>query len=140
MAEAGAISVAGRWEHFLKGTIEFVCPSPFLHGSTRTVGRGSVNRVEVNSNYFVEPVILWRTRIGYGAPHIEVDGKRLTIDTQVGEGQQIRIDSARKEVRIGGVLEVEHIHGTFPQLFNGSEVTIVPGGTDISFQYQERWI
>src|SRR5699024_9008847 len=118
LATAGRVSVDVRYEHFLKGTLEFVCPSPFLYGSDRTAVRGSGNRVPVESNYFVEPTILWTPRITYGAPHIEVDGKRLTIDTQVSANQQIRIDSARKEVRIDGVLEVEHIRGVFPQLYD----------------------
>jgi hypothetical protein len=93
----------------------------------------------VGSNYFVDPVIVWETSTTHGAPHIEVDGQRLTVDTQVSAGQQIRIDSARKETRVGGVLNVENIHGTYPRLFDGSTITTSPGG-NLQVQYQARWI
>lgn len=138
LAKPGGISVDARWEHLLKGTLEFVCPAPFLYGVERTVSP-SGGRVQVESNYFVEPVILWTTSASSGAPRIEVDGKRLTIDTQVSAGQQIRIDSARKETRVGGVLNVENIHGIYPQVYDGSTITTSPGGT-VQIQYQERWI
>src|SRR5690625_2050165 len=138
LATAGEVQVTGRWGHYLKGVIEFLCPSPFLYGEQRTI-ETSGGTVTVGSNYIVEPVILWRTSNTHGAPHIEVDGQRLTIDTQVGGGQQIRIDTSRMETRIGGVLNVEHIRGTYPRIFDGSTITTSPGGT-LSIQYQERWV
>jgi hypothetical protein len=138
VAEPDEVAVHRQLAHYQSGTITFVCPSPFLWGEFRTV-EPSGGRVQVESNYFVEPVIVWTTDTTHGAPHIEVDGTRLTVDTQVSGGQQIRIDSARKETRVGGVLNVENIHGVYPRLFDGSTLTTSPGG-DVTVQYQARWI
>lgn len=121
-----------------RGTLTFYCPQPFLYGPEHTTSP-SGGQLSIESNYHVEPVILWTTDQQVGAAWIEVDGKRLTIDTQISAGQQIRIDCARKETRVGGVLNVENIHGTYPQVRDGSTVETSPGGS-LSFTYQERWI
>lgn len=120
------------------GTLTFFCPQPFLYGPEHTTEPVS-GVLTIETNHYVEPVILWTTDQQVGAAWIEVDGKRLTIDTQISAGQQIRIDCARKETRVGGVLNVVNIHGEYPQVRDGSMVTSSPGG-DMSFTYQERWI
>ena len=122
-----------------QGALEFTCPQPFLYVDQEHTVSPSGGTVAIESNHYVEPVILWETSSTVGAAWIEVDGERLTIDTQISGGQQIRIDSARKETRVGGVLNVENIHGTYPQVRDGSTVETSPGGS-LSFTYQERWI
>lgn len=121
-----------------RGTLTFYCPQPFLYGEEVTVSPSS-GTVSIDSNHYVEPVILWTTSSSVGAAWIEVDGHRLTIDTGISSGQQIRIDCARKETRVGGVLNVENIHGVYPRVYDGSTVETSPGG-EISFSYRERWI
>lgn len=120
------------------GELVLHCPNPYLLGQERTVSPSS-GQLSVATNRFVEPVILWTTDQQVGAAWIEVDGERLTIDTGISEGRQIRIDCARKEVRVGGVLNVENVHGVFPQVADGSTVATSPGG-ELSFTYQERWL
>lgn len=138
MARLSALPKATRYAHMFQGAIEFYAPQPFLYGPEHTTEpNGGVLTVE--TNHHVEPVILWETDQQVGAVWIEVDGKRLTIDTQISAGQQIRIDCARKETRVGGVLNVVNIHGEYPKVRDGSVVTTSPGG-DMSFTYQERWI
>lgn len=127
-----------RWAHLHTGTLVFYCPQPFLYGPNRTTTPSS-GTVSIESNHYVEPVILWETSSQVGAAWIEVDGHRLTIDTGISSGQQIRIDCARKETRVGGALNVENIHGVYPRVFDGSTVETSPGGS-LSFQYRERWI
>lgn len=138
MAALSGMGKTANYAHMHTGTIEFYCPRPFLYGDevTTTPSGGSVS---VNSNYYVEPVIIWELSEDVGAAWIEVDGQRLTIDTGISAGQQVNIDCARKETRIGGILNVENIHGTYPRLFDGSSVSTSPGG-EITFSYRERWI
>lgn len=126
-----------QWLRFGRGELRIFCPQPFLYGDEETTTpAGGVLLVE--SNYYVEPVILWRVDDQVGAAWIEVDGYRLTIDTGMSEDQQISIDCARKETRIGGVLNVENIRGVYPRVFDGSTIETSPGGT-INMTYQARW-
>lgn len=130
---------AVRYAHILQGSLIFECPQPFRYVDQEHTTSPSGGTVAIESNHYVEPVILWETSSTVGAAWIEIDGERLTIDTQTSGGQQIRIDCARKETRVGGVLNVENIHGTYPQVRDGSVVSTSPGG-EMSFTYQERWI
>lgn len=130
------LSKPARWAHFYQGQIVFYCPQPFLHGSNRRVSPSS-GTVSIDSNHYVEPVILWTTSSAVSAAWIEVDGHRLTIDTGISSGQQIRIDCARKETRVGGVLNVENIHGVYPKFYDGSTVETSPGGS-LEMRFQER--
>lgn len=140
-AEFEGASKSADYAHFHQGTLTFVCPKPFLYGSflVTTIAGGLV---AVDSNYYVEPVIIWTTNQSVGAAWIEVDGERLTIDTGISSGQQIRIDSQRMETRIGGVLNVENVGlpgEPYPVIRNGSTVTRSPGGT-IEFRYRARHV
>jgi len=139
LATAGDVPDVSKLMNAQSGSIEFVCPSPFLYGWDEVTSPFENGVVRVHTNYFVEPVIVWTLSAAHGAPFIEVDGRRLTVDTQVSSGQQVRIDCARKEVRVGGVLNVENIDGVFPQLRDGSTIVTSPGGS-VEIQYQERWI
>ncbi|WP_162320391.1 distal tail protein Dit [Nesterenkonia haasae] len=140
-AEFEGASKSSDYAHMHQGTLTFFCPQPFLYGSslTTTIAGGLV---AVDSNYYVEPVIIWTTNQSVGAAWIEVDGERLTIDTGISSGQQIRIDSQRMETRIGGVLNVENIGlpgEPYPVIRDGSSITRSPGGS-IEFRYQARHI
>lgn len=138
LAQPGQVGRANHWAHYSTGVIEMQCHTPFLYGVQRTVSP-SGGTVTIRSNYFVEPVILWTTSTAVGAAWIEVDGQRLTIDTGISAGQQVRIDSTRKETRVGGVLDVENVKGVYPRMYDGSTITTSPGGT-LNITYTERWI
>lgn len=127
-----------QWPRFGRGELITFCPQPFLYGDEVTVSPSN-GTVSIDSNHYVEPVILWTTSSAVGAAWIEVDGHRLTIDTGISSGQQIRIDCARKETRVGGVLNVENIHGVYPRVYDGSTVETSPGGS-LEMTYRERWI
>ncbi|WP_258933192.1 hypothetical protein [Nesterenkonia pannonica] len=138
MAAEGGLSKSSDYAHMHQGTMTFYCPKPFLYGSTvtTTIAGGLIS---VGTNHFVQPVIVWTTSSTVGSAWIEVDGVRLRVDRQISEGQQIRIDCERMETRVGGVLNVEDIKGSYPQVRDGSSVSRHPGGP-IEFRYQERWI
>lgn len=138
MAVASNEEAADQRPTYGDGTIRLWCPQPFLYGD-ETSSTPSGGLLLVNTNYFVEPEIRWTLSDSVGAAWVEVDGQRLTVDTGISEGQQVRIDCARKEVRVGGVLNVENISGVFPRVRDGSTVTTSPGGS-LTFNYQERQI
>ncbi len=126
-----------RTPRSVRGELLLYCPQPFLYGEERTTSpAGGV--VEVETNRYVEPVILWTLDADVGAAWVEVDGERLTIDTGISSGQQIRIDCSRQETRVGGVLNVENINGVYPQMRDGSTIETSPGGS-LSITYEARY-
>lgn len=128
-----------RLANLLQGSLVFHCPRPFRYVDQEHSATPANGQLSIASNTYVKPTIIWTTGAAVGAAWIEVDGNRLTIDTGISEGQQIRIDCERKETWVGGILEVENIHGTYPKVWDGSKVTTSPGG-ELSFNYDERWI
>lgn len=125
--------------HMHVGTMTFLVPDPFRYGDQETVEPDADGVVDVQTNYFVEPVLTWETTETVGSAWVAVDGRRLTIDTGVSAGQQIQVNAARMETRVGGVLNVENVRGHYPRLRPGSVLTTNTGGT-ISVSYTRCWL
>ncbi|MBP2317407.1 distal tail protein Dit [Nesterenkonia lacusekhoensis] len=138
----GTLQALGKTQnhaHMHVGTMTFLCPDPFRYGDQETLEPDAEGVVNVLTNYYVEPVLTWETTEAVGSAWVAVDGRRLTIDTAVSAGQQIRVDARRMETRVGGVLNVEDVRGRYPRLRPGSVLTTNTGGT-ISVSYERRWL
>ncbi len=132
-----AVSQGGK--AWYSGSAVFTCPRPFLYGDkiTRTISGGTH---AASTNYFVEPV--WTVRASgdaSGGFTLTVNGEVFTYDGPLGSGASVVVNSETRETRVGGVLRVAEVSGTYPVLRASNTVALSIPGT-ISVEYRARWV
>ena len=127
-----------------QGTLTFTCPKPFRYANGITIPSTSVNsggtKIDVSTNYQVEPVLSFRLNSSASSLTITVGTHRLTLSEDIASGATVVVDTGKAEVRVGNVVKVLELSGEFPVFYSGENNISTNVNTTLTGTYTEIYV
>lgn len=128
-----------------KGTIEFVCPKPFIYHTYTdfkdfVFASNETRNFNILTNYKVLPVLTFTTVGALTSFALTVNGRELKFTGAIAAGSKIKVDGEKKELRINDVLKVLEVDGWFPYMVAGANSVKSSAAGTLTIKYQERYV
>lgn len=127
-----------------QGTFTFTCPKPFRYAKGINIPTTSVNssgvKIDVATNYQVEPVLTFKLNSSATSLTITVGSHRLTLSEALSSGATIVVDTGKAEVRVGNVIKVLELSGEFPVFYSGENNISTNVNTTLTGSYTEIYV